>query len=187
MVADAGRTGHRYTRGAIAFHWTIAAAILFNLWLGLFHESLPGNWRVMPVHKALGITVLVLSLARLGWRLAHRPPPFPPALPRWERTLAKTAHWTLYALMIGVPLSGWLMVSGAAVRRPLDWFGLFPLPFLPVGPSVGGAAHEAHELLGYATAALLLVHILAALRHHLILRDDTLVRILPRLRTSQPH
>ena len=90
----------RYTRGAIAFHWLIAAAIIFNLWLGIWHDGLPREWQVMPVHKAIGITVLALSLARLAWRLTHRPPPLPRTAPAWERAAAHAAHWTLYALTI---------------------------------------------------------------------------------------
>ncbi|MES2337227.1 MAG: cytochrome b [Pseudomonadota bacterium] len=174
----------RYSRGAIAFHWLIALAIVFNLWLGIWHDGLPREWPVMPVHKALGITVLVLSVARLAWRLAHRPPSLPTGLPRWERLAAKSAHWTLYGLTIAVPLSGWVMVSGAKVLRPLYWFGVFPIPFLPVSPAAAGLGHEAHEVLGYALAALVVIHVLAALRHHLILRDATLVRMLPILRSG---
>lgn len=177
----------RYSRGAILFHWTIAAAILFNLWLGMWHDNLPDTWKVMPVHKALGITILVLSVARLAWRMTHPAPPLEPTMPAWERVAATTSHWALYALTILVPLTGWAMVSGAASRRPFDWFGLFPLPYLPVSAAVGGAAHEGHEVLGYALAALVVVHVLAALRHHLVLRDATLVRMLPILRVRHPR
>ena len=172
----------RYTRGAIAFHWIIAAAILFNLWLGIWHESLPREWRVMPVHKATGITILVLSVARLAWRLTHRPPPLPATVPGWERAAAKAVHRTFYFLMIAVPLAGWAMSSVGTPPRPLDWYGLFPIPYLPVSAAVGDLGHDAHVILGYALAALVVIHIAAALRHHLLLRDATLVRMLPVLR-----
>lgn len=172
----------RYTRGAIAFHWVIAAAVLFNLWLGLFHESLPREWKVMPVHKATGITILVLSLARLAWRLTHRPPPLPADVASWERTVAHATHWTLYFLTIAMPLTGWIMASAGNPPRPLDWYGLFPIPHLPVGAATGEFGSVAHMILGYALAALAVLHILAALRHHLLLRDATLVRMLPVLR-----
>ena len=172
----------RYTNGAIAFHWLIAAAVLVNLCIGIWHDSLPRAWGVMPVHKATGITVLALSLARLGWRLTHRPPPLPSIAPPWERTAAHAAHWTLYALTIAVPLTGWMMSSTGTPLRPLNWYGLFPIPYLPISPAAGDFGHDAHTFLGYALAALVVVHILAALRHHLILRDSTLVRMLPILR-----
>jgi len=172
----------RYSRGAIAFHWIIALAVLFNLGVGLFHDSLPSAWRVMPLHKAMGITILVLSLARLAWRLTHTPPPLPVATPHWVRAAAKTSHWALYALTIILPITGWMMVSNGTPPRPLDWFGLFPIPFLPVSRAASGFGHDAHEILGLAMAGLVVLHILAALRHHLLLRDSTLVRMLPILR-----
>ncbi|MHA6722226.1 cytochrome b [Sphingomonas sp. RS2018] len=175
----------RYTRVAIAFHWIIAAAILFNLWLGLANDSLPKDWKVMPVHKAMGITILVLAIARLAWRLTHRPPSLPVTAPPWERLAAAGAHWGLYALTILIPLTGWMMVSGTATRRPLDWFGLFPLPYLPVSEGLGGFGHDAHELLAFAMIALILLHVAAALRHHFLLRDDTLVRMLPIVRAPR--
>lgn len=78
----------RYTRVAIAFHWVIAALIVFNLWLGLAHDSLPKDWQVMPVHKAVGVTVLVLTLGRIAWRLAHPAPPLPSDLKPWQRAAA---------------------------------------------------------------------------------------------------
>ena len=174
----AGR-GDRYSRGAIAFHWVIAALVLFNLWLGLFHDSLPREWKVMPVHKSVGITILVLSIARLAWRLGHRPPHLPERMPRWEKLLAKTVHWLFYALLIVLPLTGWLFSSNPDRPRPFSWFFLFDLPLLPATPALAGAAHEAHEVLGLTMAALVLIHIAAALRHHFILRDRVLVRMLP--------
>ncbi len=175
----------RYARGSIVFHWLIAVAILLNLAIGIGHDAMPRG--AMPVHKALGITVLILSLARLAWRMTHRPPPLAPDMPMWERTAAATSHWLLYAFTILVPLTGWAMVSDGPVRRPLEWFGLFPIPYLPVSEATAGAAHEGHEILGYALLALVVVHTLAALRHHLILRDSTLVRILPILRAPTPR
>lgn len=174
-----------YTRSAIAFHWAIAVAIIVNLAIGIGHDAMPRGWGVMPFHKALGITILVLSVARLAWRLTHRPPPLPATAPTWERTLAAATHWTLYALTIAVPLTGWMMSSGGNPPRPLSWFGLFPIPHLPVDKASAGFGGEAHEVLGYALAALVVLHVLAALRHHLILRDATLVRMLPILRTAR--
>lgn len=171
--------GDRYSRGAIAFHWVIAALVLFNLWLGLFHDSLPREWKVMPVHKSVGITILVLSLARLGWRLTHRPPHFPDRLPDWEKLLAKASHWLFYVLLIALPLTGWLMSSSPEKPRPFSWFFLFDVPLLPATPALAGAAHEAHELLGWTMALLVLIHVAAALRHHFILRNRVFGRMLP--------
>jgi cytochrome b561 len=176
--------GDRYSRGAIAFHWVIAALVLFNLWLGLFHDALPREWKVMPLHKSLGVTILVLSIGRLAWRLMHKPPHFPARMPGWEKAAAKAAHWLFYALLLILPLSGWVFSSDPDRTRVISWFGLLDLPVLPVSHAVAEAAKEGHEILGWAMAILVAVHILAALRHHLILRDDTLKRILPRTRRN---
>ena len=171
--------GDRYSRGAIAFHWVIAALVLFNLWLGLFHDSLPREWKVMPVHKSVGITVLVLTLGRIVWRLTHKPPHLPDRMPAWERHAAKGVHFILYALLLILPLTGWLLSSNPEKPRPIEWFFLFKLPVLPATPGIAGAAHQAHELLGWSMAILVVIHIAAAFRHHFLLRDRVLGRMLP--------
>jgi cytochrome b561 len=171
--------GERYSRGAIAFHWIIAALVLFNLWLGIFHDALPREWKVMPVHKSVGVTILVLSIGRLAWRLTHRPPGFPEATPGWEKALAKGVHGVFYALLFVLPFTGWIFSSNPERLRPVSWFGLFELPSLPVTAGFAEAAHETHELLGLTMAALVLLHIAAAVRHHFLLRDKVLARMLP--------
>ncbi|KQU61768.1 cytochrome B [Sphingomonas sp. Leaf339] len=169
----------RYSRVAMWFHWTIAVFVIANLAIGLLHDSVLGF--AFPIHKALGITVLALTAARLAWRLAHRAPPLPAHTPAWERGAAHATHWALYLLMIALPVTGWLMVSGSAQRRPLTWFGLFDIPYLPVGKAAGGFGHESHEILGWVMLALVVLHIGAALRHRLILRDHVLARMAPAL------
>ncbi len=156
----------------------MAILILFNLWLGLGHDSLPRDWQVMPVHKSVGLTVLVLALLRLIWRLTHRPTPLPGGLPAGESAAAKLTHYIFYAFMLLVPLSGWIMTS--AGNRPLNWFFLFDVPKFAVskGDAIVGISSEVHELLGYAWIALLVLHVGAALRHHIILKDDVLRRML---------
>lgn len=172
-------TTQRYSSIAIAFHWTIALLVIVNLIVGIGHEAVPALRAWMPGHKAIGITVLALTLARVAWRLIHRPPPLPAFTPAWERGVAHATHWTLYLLLILMPLTGWLMVSGPEGRRPFTWFGAFDIPYLPVGGTTAGAGHEAHGVLGWLMLALVLLHIAAALRHHLILRDSILLRMLP--------
>ncbi len=160
-MATAPPRDRRYGRVAIAFHWTIAALVVANLAIGLLFRS------ALPAHKAIGITVL-----------AHRPPPLPDHVARWERGAAHTTHWALYLLMILLPLSGWAMVSGGE-RRPLTWFGLFDIPYLPVGNATAASAHDAHGVLGWLMLTLVVLHVAAALRHHLILRDSVLLRMAP--------
>lgn len=174
----------RYGKVAIAFHWTIAALVLFNLIVGLFHEGPLRPYGLMPAHKAVGILVLVLTLGRIGWRLGHPVPPLPAGLPSWERTAARATHAVFYALLLLIPLSGWAMASLSKTPRPIDWFGLFQVPLLPVGKGVAGAAHEFHELGGYLFALLVVLHIAAALRHQFVLRDGYLARMWPGLARS---
>lgn len=171
--------GDRYSRGAIAFHWVIAAFVLFNLWLGLFHDALPREWKVMPVHKSIGISVLVLTLGRIAWRLTHKPPHLPDMMHAWEKITAKAAHFTLYALLLILPLTGWIFSSNPEKLRPFSWFYLFDIPLLPVSARIAVTAKEAHEILGWAMAILVVIHIAAALRHHFMLRDKVLARMLP--------
>lgn len=169
----------RYSRVAIAFHWTIALLVILNLASGLGGDAVAALGALFPIHKAVGISVLVLTLARVAWRLAHRPPPLPAHVAGWERAAAHAVHWAIYALLILMPLSGWAMTSNPERRRPLTWFGTFDIPYLPVSPAGAGIGHEAHELLGWTMLLLVVIHVAAALRHHLLLRDSVLLRMAP--------
>ncbi len=171
--------GERYSGVAIAFHWTIALLVIVNLVIGIGHDAIPALRALMGAHKAIGVTVLLLTAGRIAWRLAHRPPALPAGTPAWEKGVAHATHWTLYLLMIALPLSGWLMVSGPGPHRPFLWFGLFDIPTLPVGKPLADLGGTAHGPLGWVMAALVVLHVGAALRHHLLLRDSVLVRIAP--------
>jgi len=109
VIGDGGAR-LRYTSVAIALHWAIAAFILYNLVSGLLHDALPRGFFVF--HVSSGITILALTLVRIGWRLTHRPPPFLPMAP-WERGVAHVTHFLLYAAMLLMPFSGWAMVSAS--------------------------------------------------------------------------
>jgi cytochrome b561 len=172
----------RYSWGSIWLHWATAALVLVNLTLGLFHESLlDGIKWVIPIHKSIGITVLALTLLRLGWRLTHRPPPLPVDMTGWERAAAKVVHWAFYALLLALPLTGWMLSSNPARLRPMAWFWLFPIPPLPISGGMAKLGHNLHGIIGYAMLALVVLHIAAALRHHLLLRDSVLSRMAPGL------
>ena len=185
---EPGAARSRYSGGAILFHWVIAALIIANLVGALVSDDWHGPARatVMGLHKATGLTILVLSLARIGWRLAHRPPPFPAEIRQIEAAVARIVHWLFYVLMIVMPLSGWLMISAGAPRKPFSWYGMFDLPFLPVqgDKALGDAAHEAHEVLGYAMIALIVLHVLAALKHHFFDQTRLIHRMWPGRRTT---
>lgn len=179
----------RYGLVAIALHWAIAAAIIGLLALGtVMVRMTPGSglqFELYQLHKSIGITVLALSLFRLGWRLTHPVPPLPATLKLWEAKLARFTHWAFYVLMLALPFSGWMMVSASAWNLPTIIFGLFRLPHLPVLSTLSDkkpveeALKDVHEWMAIAVFALLLLHVAGALKHHLLLRDDTLIRMLP--------
>lgn len=194
-------SAQRYTSVAIVLHWAIAFSILFLFPLGLWmHEQAEHGdlstevFRAYQLHKSIGLTVLALSLVRLGWRLANPPPPLPEHMPGWERFIAKATHWAFYALMFAIPLSGWLYVStgwsihdDAPLPVATHWFGLFQVPSLfglnqaDVGlrANVADTAMEAHEILAYAAIALAGLHVLAALKHHFFDKDEVLAHMVP--------
>lgn len=163
------------------FHWTVALLILVQIALG----SAAALWRLSPLklelfvwHKSTGMLILVLMLARLAWRLANRSPALPPQTPPWERHAAHASHAALYALALALPLSGWLINSAAGV--PFSVFWLVPLPSLvPPDEHLEELAKLAHFSLLVALCLVLAAHIGAALRHHLIKRNDVLQRMLP--------
>ena len=175
----------RYTRVAMWLHWVIALFIVVNLSIGLLRGVFPVMRGWMPGHKAIGLTVLALTLVRIGWRLAHPVPRLPATVPSWQRGAAHLVHGALYLLLLAMPLTGWLLVSGAE-RHPLDWFGLFPVPYLPVAPATADAADRAHMVLGWSMLALVVVHVAAALGHRLVLRDGVLWRMAPWLERRAP-
>jgi len=171
----------RYSGVAIALHWLVATAIFATFPLGLYMADLPLSPRKLQLvsyHKWIGVTVLALMCLRLAWRLAHRPPPLPPAVPAWQRRAAYVAHGALYALLLAIPLSGWLYSSAAGV--PTVYFGIWQLPDL-VGKDKGlaEALKLAHKSLNFALLALVVVHVAAALKHHFVDRDGLLARMRP--------
>lgn len=178
-----------YSRGAIWFHWIIGLLIIGNLIGGLMHESFSDATKglIMSLHKATGITILFLSIARLVWRLTHRPPPLAASVKRWEKGLAHATHWGFYLLMILVPLSGWVLVSAGARKYPLEWYGLFDISFLPIAQdkALASTMEDRHETLAFVLIALLALHIAAALKHHFFDRDNTLERMLPLVRARR--
>jgi cytochrome b561 len=172
--------GPRYTKVAIWLHWAIGLAVIANICLAMLTEGLPRDVHraAMGVHKALGITILALTVLRIVWRLVHKAPPLPAAVPAWQRVLSKVVHFLFYALLILLPLSGWIWMSAA--DRPVDFFGLFTVPSL-VAPdkSLADMMHERHELLGLTMLALVVIHILAALKHKFVDRSGVNARMNP--------
>lgn len=164
-------------------HWTIAVLILTIGAVGLLMGELPRSpkwfW-VYTAHKSLGLTVLVLVIVRIAWRLYAGAPQPVPGTPRWQAKLASLTHAAIYLLILAMPLSGWLYDSASGLR-PLRWFGLVEVPKIsPPNEAIAGAMHETHELLFWVLLALVAGHAAAALYHHFFQRDATLSRMLPR-------
>ena len=186
---DAQVQARRYTLGAIAFHWLIAALIVTNLFLGWRMNQLAGmdRFTLFQLHKSVGITVLVLSVLRLAWRLGHRPPPYPATMRRWERVAATSTHWTFYGLMLAMPLTGWVIVSASPLNLPTLLFKTVPWPHigivhdqsLPARMAIESGVGTSHVLLAYLFGGLIVLHVLAALKHQFVERDGVLSRILP--------
>lgn len=174
---------NRYTRTAIALHWLMALLLIGLSGVGLYMSDLPLSPQKLQIyawHKWAGVTAFFLVLLRLVWRFSHRPPPLPAALPGWQRTVANAMHHLLYLLMIAIPLSGWLMSSAKGFQTV--YFGILPLPdLLAKNQEVGEWLVSVHTTLNFALIGLVVVHIGAALKHHLLDRDELLRRMLPRL------
>ncbi|MEP7140149.1 MAG: cytochrome b [Caldimonas sp.] len=179
----------RYTRTAVVLHWLIAVLILVNVTLGLSADFLPDEWvrPVIDTHKSTGITVLGLVLMRILWRIVHRPPALPPGYARWERFAAHAVHGALYALMLLLPLSGWLHDSAwkDAATHPMRWFGLVPWPrigfVMGIEPVAKERLHDLfgafHTAFGYVLYLLLALHIGGALKHQWLDRERELQRM----------
>jgi cytochrome b561 len=170
----------RYDRVAKTLHWVIALLAFTLLTIGkVFEVDAEEAPRLFGWHTALGLTVLVLMLVRLGWRLTHAMPRAPATTPRWQAVAARMTHLVFYALLIALPVSGWLVAS--AEGEALSYFGWFAVPHLPVpgGEASEDLLEEVHEILGNVLLALAALHVLAGLKHHFVDRDDVLRRMLP--------
>lgn len=181
----------RYGTVAMGFHWTIAALILLNVGLGIYFVNFlerenPMRAGVVNLHESLGITVLVLSVLRLVWRLMNPIPTLPADFSPAKRKFARGTHYTLYALMILVPLAGWALAS--IPPRPLLLFNAIPWPKIFFLASLSADAKKAaagmiapsHIILAFLLLALAIGHLSAALFYHgMIRKDKVLQRMVP--------
>ncbi|MBC7729741.1 MAG: cytochrome b [Microbacteriaceae bacterium] len=178
LAAPAALPATRYTTPAIALHWLLGLMIIGSFSLGVYMSDLPFSMARLKLynwHKWAGVTILALSFARLAWRITHRPP-VDVAMPAWQATAAHATHHLLYALFFAVPLVGWAYSSAAGF--PIVWFGVLPLPdFVPVDKALAEAIKPWHGWLAYSMAALVLLHVAGALKHHWIDRDGLIARM----------
>ena len=188
----------RYSSVAILLHWLIALAILTNIGVAWYFNTLHGAAKIEPVqlHKSIGITVLMLTTLRLGWRLAVPPPPLPSYVTGWEKWLARAVHVGFYVIMFGMPLSGWALSSASplihvfpiVLFHTVPWPTIAPLASLPHDQMK--QAHEAftltHDLLAKLAYGLVVLHVAGALKHQFISNDDVVARMLPFLPRRLP-
>lgn len=179
----------RYGALSIGLHWLMVLLIAVIYACAELQDSAPEGSALADAleswHFALGFAVLALVVLRLLGRLASRVPPIEPAPPRWQAWLARLTHLGLYALMIGMPLTGWLTLS--AEGSPIVLFGLQLPPLVGEGEDFAEWTEELHEAGGTIGYLLIAVHAAAALFHHYVVRDDTLLRMLPLLRKQAPR
>ncbi|HEY3948419.1 YceI family protein [Phenylobacterium sp.] len=169
------RASRRYATVAIVLHWLIALAIAAQVSLAwrFKGDHSPTGFALTQLHKSIGVTILVLSLIRLGWRLTNPPPPEPAALKPWERGLSLVVHWGFYVIMIGMPLTGWIMVSASKTAIPTLLYGAVPWPNIPgfaaMAPAVKQAWHavgeNGHGILAWGVYILFVLHVAGALKH----------------------
>ena len=173
-----------YTSTAKTLHWLISLMIFCLLTLGFYMSDLPlspDKLKFYSWHKWAGVTVFLLVIARMGWRITHTPPGMPEQMPKLQKVAATIFHFALYALMFLIPLSGWLMSSAKGFQTV--WFGVFPIPdLLPKDKVVGDALKEVHEALNKLLIGVIVIHVIAALKHHFIDKDNVLKQMLPSLR-----
>jgi cytochrome b561 len=176
----ASGTTELYGKTAIALHWLTALLIVCGFTLGLSMVDLPLSRQKLQWyawHKWIGITVFLLTCARLSWRLWH-PAPAPPAMPAWQVKAASISHGALYALLLAIPISGWVYSSATGIQ--VVYLGLVPLPdLLPKDRQSAAILLVVHQTLNFTLLALVCLHTAAALKHHFVDRDAVLARMLP--------
>jgi cytochrome b561/polyisoprenoid-binding protein YceI len=186
MTTRQRRNGARYSTGAIILHWTIAALMIAQVALGWqMGGTSAKSFALFQLHKSIGIAILLLTVARIAWRLANRPPPM--LAHGWEAWLARLIHRLFYVLLLGLPLSGWLLVSTSKITVPTLLFGIVPWPNIPglgglddgVREALHDAGEAAHELMVFIFLIGVLLHVAGALKHHWIDRDGTIARMAP--------
>lgn len=173
-------TAH-YTRTAQSLHWLMAVLLIGLFGFGFYMADLPLSPQKLKFyswHKWAGVTAFLLVWLRLAWRVTHRPPALPANMPPLMQVAAHAGHFMLYALMLAIPLSGWLMSSAKGFQTV--WFGVLPIPdLLDKNKELGDLLKTVHLSLNLLFAAAIAGHVGMALKHHFIDKDDILTRMLP--------
>lgn len=170
-----------YTRTAKTLHWLMSLVIFGLLILGFYMSDLPlspEKLKLYSWHKWAGVTIFLLAITRLGWRITHTPPAMPVEMQQLQRRAASAIHFILYLLMFIIPLSGWLMSSAKGYQTV--WFGVLPIPdLIPKNKEVGDSLQQLHEALNIVLIGIVVIHVVAALKHHFFDKDNVLKQMLP--------
>ncbi len=179
---SSGSTGTNYSAIAKFLHWAVAACVIAIIPIAFIMTNIgegPLQNLLYTLHKSIGVVVLFLMAFRVIYRLIYSPPPLVPAIPPLMRFAARLSHFAFYVLLIILPILG-LLGNSAFTGQGLSVLGLFELPpLLPKNDKQAEAIFELHETLGIIAAALVVIHFSAALYHHFVRRDGTLMRMLP--------
>jgi cytochrome b561 len=172
-------TDQRYGAAAITLHWLMAAVLAALVALGIYMVQLPDvgfnsdKITLILIHKDIGTSVVILVTVRLAWRELNPLPRLVETVPEWQKVTAIFLHLCFYALMFALPVTGWLMSSASGI--PAYLLGLLRLPdFLAHDELLFASLRQIHDWLGYIMAIFIVLHAGAALRHHFLLRDETL-------------
>lgn len=195
---DAARHRDHYSAVGILFHWTMAALILFQLWWGWRASRLPVGWDKLAayeLHFQLGMAVLLIALARIAYRIAIPRPEVTDDVQGWQRLASEAVFWLFYFLMIGLPVSGWLMMAATGGRQLPDLFGILPWPHLAMFDDMSpalrqsweAAAEWTHFLMIWTMGLLTLGHAGFAFLHHFVFKDPVLTRMIPALPEPEPE
>jgi len=153
--------------------------IVVQFVLAQLADNAPSDLRELALlanHKSVGITILVVAMVRIAWRLRHTPPALPATMPRWQATASSASHWSMYALLFAVPVTGWLMSSASAYS--VSWFNLFQLPdFIAPNAELKDVFEETHEVLAKLLLVIASVHVGAAVKHAVMDKDGVLRRM----------
>ncbi len=171
----------KYTKLAIWLHWIIGIAILVQLALGLFMVDLPRGTPersyYFNLHKSLGVTIALFVLLRLWWRATHTPPTLQGIIPDWQVAASKLSHWVLYLCLILMPVSGFIASSYS--KFGIKVWGLFEIASWGEDKELREVWIEVHEVTMYVLVAVLVIHVLAALKHLLVDKDGVFQRMTP--------
>jgi cytochrome b561 len=172
---------NRYSAVSLTLHWLIALMVVAQVLLIMAHDATEGplSREFVQIHKSVGLTILVLTLVRIGWRLANPAIPLPDHMKRWQKILARVTHVGFYVMLLAMPLVGW--AASSAGGREIIWFGLFEWPLLPIGGGRETARDlmDIHELGAKVVYILIFLHIAGALKHQFFDRDNVLHRMIP--------